>query len=86
MVAHEWYPEGGLFSVALSLRSPSPVINRHRSSVEPGLSSPLQNKAATVQPSGGGTLRREWQQVKALYGCFARKTLAWRVWVGTLQG
>ena len=25
-------PEGGLFSVALSLRSPSPVVNRHRSS------------------------------------------------------
>ncbi|BBC81453.1 esterase/lipase [Acetobacter orientalis] len=54
--------------------------------MEPGLSSPLQSKAATVQPSGGGTLRREWQQVKALYGCFARKTLAWCVWVGTLQG
>ena len=30
---------GGLFSVALSLGSPPPVVNRHRSSVEPGLSS-----------------------------------------------
>ncbi len=31
---------GGLLSVALSLRSPPPAINRHRISVEPGLSSP----------------------------------------------
>src|SRR3546814_643996 len=30
---------GGLFSVALSLGSPPPVIIRHRASVEPGLSS-----------------------------------------------
>ena len=30
---------GGLFSVALSLKSPSPVVNRHPISVEPGLSS-----------------------------------------------
>ena len=30
---------GGLFSVALSLGSPPPVVNRHRISVEPGLSS-----------------------------------------------
>ncbi len=30
---------GGLFSVALSLGSPPPVIDRHRISVEPGLSS-----------------------------------------------
>ncbi len=30
---------GGLLSVALSLRSPSPVIIRHRVSVKPGLSS-----------------------------------------------
>lgn len=57
-------PEGGLFSVALSLRSPSPVVNRHRSSVEPGLSSPLQSKAATVQPSGVRTLLPEPEQVK----------------------
>jgi len=31
---------GGLLSVALSLGSPPPAINRHRISVEPGLSSP----------------------------------------------
>ncbi len=32
--------EGGLLSVALSLGSPPPAVNRHRVSVEPGLSSP----------------------------------------------
>ncbi|ARW11081.1 hypothetical protein NBRC3299_1851 [Acetobacter pasteurianus NBRC 3299] len=37
-------PEGGLFSVALSLRLPSPAVSRHRSSVEPGLSSLLPVK------------------------------------------
>ena len=31
---------GGLLSVALSLGSPPPAVNRHRVSVEPGLSSP----------------------------------------------
>ncbi len=31
--------EGGIFSVALSLRSPAPDVIRHRVSVEPGLSS-----------------------------------------------
>jgi len=31
---------GGLLSVALSLGSPPPVVNRHRVSAEPGLSSP----------------------------------------------
>ena len=30
---------GGMFSVALSLGSPPPAVNRHRFSVEPGLSS-----------------------------------------------
>jgi len=30
---------GGLFSVALSLRSPPPAVSRHRFPVEPGLSS-----------------------------------------------
>lgn len=33
---------GGLLSVALSLRSPSPDVIRHRISVEPGLSSPYR--------------------------------------------
>ena len=36
---------GGLLSVALSLRSPSPAVNRHRVSVEPGLSSTRANAA-----------------------------------------
>lgn len=47
------YVYGGLLSVALSLRSPSPAINRHRVFVEPGLSSPsrLKPKAAAIQPS-----------------------------------
>src|SRR5476649_1400099 len=40
---------GGLFSVALSLGSPPPAVNRHRVSVEPGLSSPLLAKVE--QPS-----------------------------------
>ncbi len=35
---------GGLLSVALSLGSPPPVVNRHRVSVEPGLSSPGRNR------------------------------------------
>ena len=63
---------GGLFSVALSLGSPPPAISRHRSFVEPGLSSTLpgatlagsSGAAATVRPSGGadpgaGTGRRQ---------------------------
>src|ERR1700679_331735 len=32
-------PVGGVISVALSLGSPPPAVNRHRLSVEPGLSS-----------------------------------------------
>ena len=32
---------GGMFSVALSLGSPPPAVNRHRVSLEPGLSSLL---------------------------------------------
>ena len=44
---------GGLFSVALSLRSPSPAVSRHRIPVEPGLSSTrAQTPAAAVRPSG----------------------------------
>lgn len=42
---------GGLFSVALSLRSPSPGVTRHRGSVEPGLSSEGANPPAAIQPS-----------------------------------
>ena len=40
---------GGLLSVALSLRSPSPGVTRHRVPVEPGLSSP-----GPVIPAEGG--------------------------------
>ena len=51
---------GGLFSVALSLGSPPPAVSRHRSFVEPGLSSTTPGAvlaggsvaAATVRPSG----------------------------------
>ena len=43
---------GGVFSVALSLGSPPPAVNRHRIPVEPGLSS-TAHAAAAVQPSGG---------------------------------
>jgi hypothetical protein len=47
---------GGLFSVALSLRSPSPDVIRHRMSMEPGLSSQGYLSAlpqAAVQPTDG---------------------------------
>jgi hypothetical protein len=36
--------KGGLLSVALSLKSLSPGVTRHRSSLEPGLSSPISIK------------------------------------------
>jgi hypothetical protein len=42
---------GGLISVALSLRSLSPGVTRHRLSVEPGLSS-TASAAAAIRPSG----------------------------------
>ena len=47
---------GGLFSVALSLRSPSPDVIRHRMSMEPGLSSQGHLSAlpqAAVRPTDG---------------------------------
>ena len=44
---------GGLFSVALSLGSPPPAVNRHRVPVEPGLSStPARTLARRVRGSG----------------------------------
>ena len=46
--------KGGIFSVALSLGSPPPAINRHRFSVEPGLSSSPEGPA-TIQPTGTRT-------------------------------
>ena len=46
--------EGGLFSVALSLGSPPPAVNRHRVPVEPGLSStPLQRQRPSSRLTGG---------------------------------
>jgi len=48
---------GGLLSVALSLGSPPPVVNRHRVSAEPGLSSPRNRfRGATVRPSDGALI------------------------------
>src|SRR5207248_10533789 len=45
---------GGVLSVALSLGSPPPGVTRHRTSVEPGLSSPRQ--ALTWAESGHPTV------------------------------
>ena len=43
---------GGLLSVALSLRSPSPAVSRHRVFVEPGLSSFITKATkAAIRPS-----------------------------------
>ena len=48
---HDDY-RGGLLSVALSLGSPPPAINRHRVSMEPGLSSPAAFRLLLVRPPG----------------------------------
>ncbi len=48
---------GGLLSVALSLGSPPPAINRHRVSMEPGLSSPAAFRRMQVRPPGQLTRR-----------------------------
>ena len=48
---------GGLLSVALSLRSPSPGVTRHRVSVEPGLSSPRQGVSPGEKRSSGRLAR-----------------------------
>ena len=50
-------PAGGLLSVALSLGSPPPAINRHRVSMEPGLSSPAAFRLLLVRPPGQLTRR-----------------------------
>jgi len=51
---------GGLFSVALSLGSPPPAVNRHRFPVEPGLSSTdkFAPPAAAVRLSGAAGCAR----------------------------
>ncbi len=49
--------EGGLFSVALSLRLPSPGVTRRRISMEPGLSSPARKRTPEpARPSDHPTL------------------------------
>src|SRR3954453_12882814 len=53
---------GGIFSVALSLRSPSPDVIRHRVSVEPGLSSA---SAAAIRPAGRVGLGGVWRGVNS---------------------
>ena len=55
---------GGLFSVALSLGSPPPAVDRHRIPVEPGLSSTAGCATAAVQPSGPRFLRGRAPKVK----------------------
>jgi hypothetical protein len=42
---------GGLFSVALSLGLPPAAVSRHRSSMEPGLSSPRSKNLSALRPS-----------------------------------
>ena len=44
--------QGGSISVALSLGLPPPDVIRHRSSVEPGLSSPAAFRHLPERPSG----------------------------------
>ena len=73
---------GGLLSVALSLGSPPPAVNRHRVSVEPGLSSP---RRVSPLPKGGhptvwtaGTLGLNVQRVNSLWREPRRSYLALR--------
>ena len=67
-------PVGGLISVALSLGSPPAAVSRHRSSMEPGLSSTgarlpkCDAPAAAVQPAGGAHKREAGGAVKGLVG------------------
>ena len=61
-------PAGGLFSVALSLGSPPPAVNRYRCPMEPGLSSRIRIlilMPAIVQPSGRRKLRLLCVRVKS---------------------
>ena len=48
---------GGVLSVALSLGSPPPGVTRHRTSVEPGLSSLRTRRRAAIRPSGNRRFR-----------------------------
>ena len=53
------------FSVALSLGSPPPAINRHRFSMEPGLSSRFE-KRATIRPTGPVAIGRPSENGKII--------------------
>jgi len=50
---------GGLFSVALSLRFPSPEVIWHRVPIEPGLSSLVYSTKATNQLSGNRLIKEK---------------------------
>ena len=50
---------GGLFSVALSLRFPSPEVIWHRVLIEPGLSSLVYSTKATNQLSGNRLIKQK---------------------------
>ena len=50
---------GGLFSVALSLRLPSPEVIWHRVLIEPGLSSLVFSTKATNQLSGNRLIKEK---------------------------
>ena len=50
---------GGLFSVALSLRLPSPEVIWHRVLIEPGLSSLVYSTKATNQLSGNRLIKEK---------------------------
>ena len=50
---------GGLFSVALSLRLPSPDVIWHRVPIEPGLSSLVYSTKATNQLSGNQFIKQK---------------------------
>ena len=58
---------GGLFSVALSLRLPSPEVIWHRILIEPGLSSLVYSTKATNQLSGNSFIKEKNQQNQALF-------------------
>src|SRR5690348_6244484 len=59
-------------SVALSLRSPSPDVIRHRISVEPGLSSPRKRRAV-IRPSGTGDKRADGSRSQPTFRSPARE-------------
>jgi len=67
---------GGLFSVALSLGSPPPAVNRHRIPVEPGLSSILLGLPPLRQRSSGRLARRHMGP----HGLARQGAIASRIW------